>query len=145
MNSVLPSMPTWKLLLIVAPVVVVVDLLYLGVLMKGFYNAEIGDLARRSGTALAPRWLAAIGVYLLIPAGIVLFVRPAMGAQASLWQAFAWGALFGLVLYGVYDMTNRSILEKWSLKLTLADLAWGCVLCGIGATWMRLAERWLGK
>jgi len=137
-------MASWKLLLVVAPVVVLVDLLYLGVLMKGFYDAEIGQLARRSGAALAPRWPAAVAVYVLIPLGLVLFVRPAYGSQASLWQAAAWGALFGLVLYGVYDFTNRSILEAWSLRLTLADVAWGCTLCGFGAAMMRLADRWLG-
>ena len=138
-------MASWKLLLIVAPLVLLIDLIWLGVLMKGFYQAEIGELARRSGGALAPRWPAAILVYLLIPAGIVLFVRPAMGNQATLWQAFVWGALFGLVLYGVYDLTNRSILEKWPLRLTIVDIAWGCALCGMGATAMRLAERWLAK
>ena len=138
-------MPSWKLFLVVAPVVLGVDLLWLGVFMKGFYDAEVGDLARRAGASLAPRWPAAILVYLLIPAGIVLFVRPALGEHASAWRALAWGATFGLVVYGVYDLTNRAILEKWSLRLTLADLTWGCVLCGIGATVMWLTERWLGK
>ncbi|MDX1945169.1 MAG: DUF2177 family protein [Pirellulaceae bacterium] len=138
-------MPTWKLLLIVIPVVALIDLLYLGVIAKSFYDAEVGDLARRSSGAFAPRWGPAIAVYLLIPAGIVLFVRPAMGPNAQLWQAALWGALFGLVLYGTYDFTNRCILEKWSLRLTLADIAWGCVLCGLGASIMWLAERWLGS
>jgi len=138
-------MPSWKLFLVVAPVVLGVDLLWLGVFMKGFYDSEVGDLARRAGASLAPRWPAAILVYLLIPAGIVLFVRPALGQHASAWRALAWGATFGLVVYGVYDLTNRAILEKWSLRLTLADLTWGCVLCGIGTTVMWLTERWLGK
>lgn len=136
---------SWKLLLIVAPLVVVIDLLWLGVLMKPFYDAQIGDLARRSGASLAPRWPAAILVYLFIPAGIVLFARPAMGSQASLPLALAWGALFGLVLYGVYDCTNRSILEKWPLLLTIVDIAWGSCLCGMGAVAMRLAEKFLAK
>lgn len=55
---------------------------------------------------------AAILVYLLIPLGVVLFVRPAVGTSSSLWVAFVWGSVFGLVLYGVYDLTNRAILEK---------------------------------
>ncbi len=135
----------WKLWLIVAPAVLVIDLIWLGVVMKSFYQAEIGDFARRIDGALAPRWPAAIMVYVLIPAGLVLFVRPAMGANATSLQALAWGALFGLVLYGVYDFTNRSILDHWPLRLTLADVAWGCVLCGMGALIMRVAERWLSR
>lgn len=138
-------MSAWKLFLVVASVVLCIDLLWLGVVAKSFYDAEIGGLARRTGTSLAPRWPAAILVYLLIPAGIVLFVRPAMGEHASIWRALTWGATFGLVVYGVYDFTNRAILESWSLRLTLADLAWGCMLCAIGASAMWLTERWLGK
>ena len=43
---------------------------------------------------------------------------------------FGSGALFGLILYGVYDLTNLAILEKWTRSMTVADIAWGCVLCG---------------
>lgn len=138
-------MSSWKLMLFVAPLIVLIDLVWLGVLMKPFYESQIGELARRNGAALAPRWPAAILVYVLIPAGIVLFVRPAMGSNASLLQAFAWGALFGLVLYGVYDCTNRSILEKWPLRLTVVDITWGCVLCGIGGVAIRFVERLFSK
>ena len=49
------------------------------------------------------------------------------------------GAVYGLVLYGVYDFTNRAILEKWSLRLALADVAWGMVLNGT----MTAALHWL--
>ena len=75
-------------------------------------------------------------VYVLIPAGLVLFVRPMLGNNASLWQALAWGAAYGLVVYGVYDLTNLAVLEKWSLRMTLADIAWGCTLCGLTSGFM---------
>jgi uncharacterized membrane protein len=136
-------MATWKLLLIVAPVVMLIDLIWIGFIMKGFYEAEMGELIRRNGSGLAPRWPAAVLVYLLIPVGIVLFVRPAMGANASLGQAFLWGAIFGLVVYGVYNLTNRAVLEHWPLRLTVADITWGSVLCGGGGLLTRLAEKWL--
>lgn len=133
------------LVLILAPTILVLDLLWLGLIMRDFYSRELGDLARRSGEAFAPRWGPAIGVYVLIPAGLVLFVRPLLGEQTTLWQAFAWGAAFGLVLYGVYDLTNLAVLEKWTLRVTLADMAWGMVLCGTSALIMRLANDWLPK
>lgn len=132
-------MAAWKAFLILLPIFAVLDLTYLGFIMNRFYDQEIGDLARRTGTALAPRWFAAFIVYLLIPAGIVLFVRPQLTPQSSLGMAFLWGAIYGLVLYGVYDFTNRSILEKWSLQLALADVAWGMTLCGTAT----LALHWL--
>jgi uncharacterized membrane protein len=136
---------SWKLFLVVAPLVMLIDLVWLGLIMKHFYQAEIGELARREAGVLTPRWPAAILVYLLIPAGLVIFARPAMGPDASLAKAFFWGALYGLVVYGVYDLTNRAILDKWPLRLTIADIAWGCVLCGSGGLILRLAEKWLGR
>lgn len=54
----------------------ILDAVWIGVLMKGFYSSEFGEIARRQDGAMAPRWPAAILVYLLIPLGIVLFVRP---------------------------------------------------------------------
>jgi uncharacterized membrane protein len=138
-------MHTAKLFAIVVPVFMLVDLFWLGVVTKNFYSHELGDLARRQGAGLAPRWGAALAVYALIPTGLVLFVRPLLGANATVWQSFGWGAIFGLVVYGVYDLTNRAILEKWTLQLTLADLAWGCVLCGTMSAFMGLVDRWLAS
>jgi uncharacterized membrane protein len=134
-----------KLLAIVLPVVVIVDLIWLGVLMKGFYDQQLGDLARRQGGALSPRWSAAVLVYLIIPGAIVLFVRPMLPPNATIWQAFGTGALFGFFFYGIYDLTNLATLEKWNLSLTVVDMAWGCVLCGIGGVALNLAENYWGN
>ena len=53
-------MQSWKLFAIVAPICLFVDLLWLGIVMKGFYSQELGELARRQGASLAPRWGAAL-------------------------------------------------------------------------------------
>jgi uncharacterized membrane protein len=137
-------MTTMKLYLIVLLTFLAIDALWIGVLMKGFYSAELGSLARREGASLSPRWGAAILVYVLIPLGIVLFVRPAMGPTPTSLQAFGWGALYGLIGYGIYDLTNRATLEQWSLKLTVVDMAWGATICGIAAVVLRAAQRWVG-
>lgn len=134
-------MQALKVFAIVLPAFLILDLVWLGVVMKTFYSEELGELARRQGTSLAPRWSAAILVYLLIPGGLVVFVRPLLGVNATGWQAIGWGAIYGLVLYGVYDLTNFAVLEKWSVRMTLADIAWGCFLCGMTSAIMRLADR----
>lgn len=131
------------LMLILIPIVLAIDLVWLGVVMKNFYAQEMGELMRRNGDAFAPRWVAAMLVYLLIPAGLVLFVRPQLGDHAVAWQALAWGAAFGIVVYGVYDLTNLAVLEKWTVKLTIVDMAWGGVLCGVSSLLMHLVDRWL--
>jgi uncharacterized membrane protein len=136
-------MSRWKLLVAVVPIFLLLDLIWLGIVMKGFYGNELGDLARREGDVLAPRWGAALLVYLLIPGGIVLFVRPLLRDNATAWQAFGWGVTFGLVIYGVYDLTNYSILANWSLRMTVADILWGCVVCGTTSYAMQLAAKWI--
>ena len=65
-----------KVFLAVLPVLLL-DYLWLGRLMQGFYLRELGDLARREGAVIKPRLLAAAGVYLALPGGIVLFALPA--------------------------------------------------------------------
>lgn len=141
-----PTMLALKLFGVVAAFVLVADLVWLGVVMKGFYAREIGELMRRSPDGLAPRWGAALLVYVLIPAGIVLFVRPRLGdVGAETWQTLGWGAAFGAILYGVYDLTNLAILEKWTLKVAVADMLWGSALSAAAALMMTSAEKWLRR
>jgi uncharacterized membrane protein len=73
-------------------------------------------------------WIAAIIFYLIFIAGLVMFViAPAM--EHSSWtHALFWGALFGLVCYATYDLTNLAIAKDWPLLVTIVDLAWGVVL-----------------
>ena len=130
-----------KLLAIILPVFLLLDLTWIGIVMAGFYDREMGDLARREAGAMSPRWGAAIPVYLLIPGGIVLFVRPHFHVNSSQAAAFGWGAVFGFVLYGVYDLTNLAVLEKWTLPMTVADIVWGCVLCGTMSVLLRAVDR----
>ena len=49
------------------------------------------------------------------------------------WVACAamFGAVLGLVVYGVYDLTNYSTLAQWPAMVTLADLVWGTFACGV--------------
>jgi uncharacterized membrane protein len=134
-----------KIFAIILPVFLALDLLWLGVIMKTFYSQQLGELARRHGASLAPRWGAATLVYLLIPAGLILFVRPLLEENASYWRAIGWGALYALVVYGVYDLTNLAVLERWTLRMTVADIAWGVTLCGIVSAFMLFSMSWLSK
>ena len=134
-----------KLLMVILPVFLFFDLVWLGLVMSDFYRSELGELARRDGVALSPRWVPAIVVYLLIPSGLILFVRPLLTENSTVWQSFGWGAAFGLVLYGVYDLTNLAVIEKWTTRMTFADIIWGCVLCGSMSVIMKYVDGWISK
>lgn len=130
--------------LAVAAFVFVADFVWLGLIMKGFYQQELRGLIRMNASGFAPRLLPALLVYLLIPTGIVLFVGPRISPVNSLVSAIGWGAVFGLVVYGIYDLTNRSILEQWPVSVTIADILWGTFLCAGSATVLQLVSRALG-
>jgi uncharacterized membrane protein len=109
-------------------VFVVLDGIWLGVLMKNFYRTHLAPIARMSEGGLAPLWPVAALVYLLLAAGIAVFVVPRADSVVG---AMANGALFGLVVYGVYDFTNYSTLAAWPVAVTLADIVWGMTVSAI--------------
>jgi uncharacterized membrane protein len=116
---------TVLLYLVTLAIFFLIDMVWLGLVAKNFYRSQLGEM-------LSPKvnWVAAILFYLLFIAGLQLFViAPALqsgGALAALWR----GALFGLIAYATYDLTNLATLKDWPLLVTAVDLAWGALLGG---------------
>ena len=122
--SVTP-MKTLFVYLITVPIFFVIDLTWLGVVAKGFYQKHLGYLMRPQ-----INWAAAILFYLLFIIGIVFFaVRPALESQSPM-RALVYGALFGFFAYATYDLTNLATVKDWPVIVTVVDLVWGTVLCG---------------
>ena len=118
-----------KLYLLTVPVFFAVDLLWLGVLAKDFYQDNLDHLL--SATV---NWPAAFLFYFMYIAGIILFaVRPGLAAR-SLFKATLWGALFGFFTYATYDLTNLATLRDWPLKVVVVDISWGTLLCALVAS-----------
>ena len=46
-------------------------------------------------------------------------------------RAFAMGALFGLITYATYDLTNYATLKGFPLNVVIIDLIWGMVLTSV--------------
>jgi len=112
-----------KLYLIALPVFFAIDMVWLGLIAKNFYFKHIGFLMTPN-----VNWKAAIIFYLLFIVGTVLFViQPAL-EQKSWVHALLYGALFGLITYATYDLTNLATIKNWPLIVTIVDLIWGMVL-----------------
>jgi len=112
-----------KLFLIALPVFFAIDMLWLGLIAKGFYFKQLGALLKAD-----INWTAAIIFYLIFIAGLVVFViEPAV--EKKLWMhALLFGALFGFITYATYDLTNLATLKNWPLAVSLVDMVWGAVL-----------------
>ncbi len=102
-----------------------IDAIWLTQMASRLYQPTIGHLL-----APEPDLVAALVFYLLYILGMVVFsVRPAQH-DASLKAPAGRGALFGLVAYATYDLTNQATLQNWPWMVTFIDLAWGTFLTG---------------
>jgi uncharacterized membrane protein len=112
-----------KLYGIALAIFLVIDGLWLTVIAKQFYGKHLGHLLRPD-----PNLLAAGLFYLLFIIGILVFaVIPGLKQDAVI-QAVLLGALFGLITYATYDLTNLATLKNWPLIVVIIDMAWGTIL-----------------
>jgi uncharacterized membrane protein len=116
-----------------------IDMVWLGLVARTFYRKHLGFLM-----APSPNWAAAIIFYLLFILGILVFVvLPGLEAD-SLQTTLLRAALFGLITYATYDLTNLATLKDWPITITVVDMIWGVVL-SVMVSWVSfLAGRWLG-
>ncbi len=128
-----------KVYAVTLPAFLVIDLLWLGVVARGFYADQLGTLMRGE-----VNWWAAFAFYVVFVAGILVLVTWPAVERESVGRALALGALFGLVTYAAYDLTNLATLEGFPLTMALVDLCWGTVLCTVVSFIAFKAWMWLG-
>jgi uncharacterized membrane protein len=112
-----------KLFFIALAVFFAIDMVWLVLIAKNFYREQIGFLMKPD-----INWVAAIVFYLLFIAGLVVFVISPAVQKHSWTHALLFGALFGLISYATYDLTNLATIKGWPVLVTLVDLAWGMVV-----------------
>jgi len=109
-------------------VLLALDMLWLGVIARSYYQQAIGHL-------LAERPSIAVGLlyYLVYATGLMVFaVKPtstAIGVNATLLA----GAMFGAFAYATYDLTNLATLKGWPAGLSVLDIAWGSTISAASA------------
>jgi uncharacterized membrane protein len=112
-----------RLFLIALPIFFAIDMAWLILAAKKFYQQQIGFLMKPD-----INWYAAIIFYLLFIFGLVIFVISPAVEKHSWVHAILFGALFGLITYATYDLTNLATMKDWPLLVTIVDLIWGTVL-----------------
>lgn len=128
-----------KLFTIALPVFFAIDMLWLGLVAKDFYRGQIGTLMKSD-----LNWTAAIIFYLIFIVGLVVFVISPAVEKGSWTHALLFGALFGIVCYATYDLTNLAVAKDWPLLVTIVDLVWGAVLAASVSTVTYFIARKIG-
>lgn len=134
-------MPTPILAYLIAlPAFLVLDAIWLTLMASRLYKPTLGPLLLEP-FALGPAAL----FYGLYGIGLVVFaVLPGL-ASGKLITTFGYGALFGLVAYGTYNLTNLATLKGWTNQLSAIDMAWGATGTGLATLAAVAALRWLGR
>lgn len=114
------------------------DLVWLAVVARGFYQKHLGFLMRSS-----PNWSAAVAFYLLFVFGLLVFVIIPSLETGSTRKVLLLGALFGLITYATYDLTNLATVKDWPWIVTVVDLLWGSILATSVSYLGFLAGKWL--
>jgi uncharacterized membrane protein len=116
-------------------VLIPIDFLFLGVVARGFFAAQVGDMLGEIRPA------PAILFYLLYVAGILIFVS---GPATATWSsALIYGALLGLFCYATFELTSLSLLKHWTWAVVVVDVSWGSLVTAVSATSGLLIANWL--
>lgn len=100
------------------------DGVWLGWLMKNFYQEQLGALMTDS-----VRIVPAALYYFGFPLAVVYL---ALVQSASLGEAVLRSAVLGLAAFGVYDLTNLATLRGYTVAMTVVDMAWGMFATAFG-------------
>ena len=105
---------------------VVLDVVWIYIVMGPKY-ATMGR-AVQGGRDITLRLLPAVASYTLMVVGLRVFVLSQPRAERV-----SRGALFGTIVYGLYNGTCMSIFADWSAAVAALDTVWGAVVFAISA------------
>jgi uncharacterized membrane protein len=103
-----------KKLVIIMIVFILVDLIWINFVAGPKYNKMIYNIQNEE---MKIKILPALIVYVCM--GLLLL----FGSSSNI-KNF----LLGFLSYGVYDMTNLALINKFDVKFAIADMTWGGIL-----------------
>jgi uncharacterized membrane protein len=116
-------------------VLVPVDLVFLGLVARGFFAAQVGDMLGEIRPA------PAILFYLLYVVGVLIFVSASVTATAQ--STLLYGALFGFFCYATFELTSLSLLKHWTWPVVIMDVTWGSLITAVSSTLGLLIANWI--
>ncbi len=105
----------------------ILDYVWLGIITKDFIIREFWSLitVEESGS-IKINLTAGLIAWLVISVMIVTFVTLKYN---NIWEVVMYWALLGFLVYAMYDLTNLTFLNNYSIKFTFVDIAWWTFAC----------------
>lgn len=105
---------------------IVIDIPYLYLNIADF-KSMINEI---QGEKIKIRYYSALITYLIMAFGLYYFC---LNNEQPFNNKLISSALLGFTVYGVFDFTSLTIIDKWKLKQSLIDTTWGTILFAITA------------
>ena len=120
----------YKHLLLLGGIVLSIDVIYI-YLIHGLFNEMISKI---QGKSIKTNKISFALVYLVLIFQLYYFI---INKNASYLDAF----LLGMTTYGIFDLTNFTIFDNYSLNVSIIDVLWGGILYASSTYIFRLLER----
>lgn len=129
-------------LLVSIGILLAAESLYFGVVGKHVWSSQLATINGSAGsTSIARMALSGTAVYILLLVALSVFV---VWNAASPCKAYAWGALLGFIIYGVFNFTNYALFPGYRLSTVAIDTLWGALLCAaIGGAATYASYNWI--
>ena len=106
-------------------VIMIIDIPVITQLMKPSWKKMIENIQM---TPFRIKIYPIIIPYILMALALVGFVLPNISEEHIARDSFIYGGGLGLIIYGIFDFTNYSLISKYDIKLSIIDTLWGCIL-----------------
>lgn len=128
----------WRTMLVVAATVLIADFFWLGYIARPIYdNLRIILNPGISKSNLPYRIIPAIFAYTAMVISLSTLSVPNVITNKGLYErvlsSIMWGGMWGLGVYGTFDMTNLAIINAFPVNAALIDAIWGIVIGSLGA------------
>jgi uncharacterized membrane protein len=109
-----------KKILIITIIIAILDGIFLYMNRSLFIN----QIIQVQGAPIKVDYFSVILCYILLIYGLYYFI---IKNNKSAYDAF----LLGIIVYGVYETTTKSLLKDWNYNTLIIDTLWGGVLFGL--------------
>jgi uncharacterized membrane protein len=111
----------------------VIDIAYLSA-SKPMYAKLVEKV---QGARMVIDLASAIVAYAFVVFAFIALVVPRVNTKQSIGRSFCEGALVGLIVYAIFNATNKAMFTQYALMPACVDTLWGTTLFGIGAAMYR--------
>ena len=117
-----------KLLIIILILFLIIDIPMITKINYEMYNKQF--LRINNNKTVKDIYIGGIVAYACLVFGIYYFVIK-NNINNNITDIAKNGALFGFIVYGTYNGTNKATIADYGMREAIVDTLWGSILCGL--------------